>query len=357
MTSWRNQRWQLAATVLKPGQGGIARVARMTARALIEEGVSLDLLALVDDTPTEIAGRGSVAVNGSRVGYAARTHAAAFTHDQFLYDSSGPARAHPRVPGLRRPYGVWLHGVEAWEGLTLGRERTLRQAAFVLVNSHYTLARFEALHGPLPNAHVCPLATEEDAAPAHNAEFAGPPTTLILARIDAQEMYKGHTELIEAWPSVIARVPDARLLIAGDGSGLETVRTLAKKSSAVGNIDFLGFVPAEAMPALWRRTHVFAMPSRGEGFGLVYIEAMRHGLPVIASRQDAGQEVNHDGVTGFNVDQHDIEILVGRIVDLLTRQELARSMGLAGQQHWHNTYRYSLFAARFIAALDELCAE
>ena len=129
-----------------------------------------------------------------------------------------------------------------------------------------------------------------------------------------------------------------------------------RQSSASGNIELLGFVPEDKMPQIWQRAHVMAMPSRGEGFGLTYIEAMRQGLPVIASCQDAGQEVNVDGLTGFNVDQSDLSTLTERLLELLENTDLARGLGQAGQMRWHTNYRYSLFAERLAQNLDILCA-
>ena len=96
---------------------------------------------------------------------------------------------------------------------------------------------------------------------------------------------------------------------------------------------------------------MFAMPSRGEGFGLVYIEAMRHGLPVIASRQDAGQEINIDGETGFNIDLGSVTELPDRIIYLLENPDLAQAMGLAGYKRWAEHFRYGAFKERFLEGL------
>ena len=351
---WRTQRWQIGATVLEAGRGGIALVARMTARALIEAGARTDIFALADVAPTDISRKRAFA--GSKARYAAACHAAALTHDFFLYDAVGPARAHPRLPGLRRPYGVWIHGVEVWNSLSPDRTRALRGAEFVLSNSQFTLDRFQGLHFELPNACVCQLATEEDAPPSILADFNGVPTVLILSRIDGGEMYKGHGELIAAWPDVVSRVSKARLVIAGGGSGLDEVRRLASQSAASGSIDVLGFVPNKKLEELWRAAHVFAMPSLGEGFGLVYVEAMRHGLPIVTSNKDAGQELNTEGETGFCVEPSEREDLAGRLITLLSDRELCARMGRAGFAQWQQQYRASQFAHRLTECLDKLCA-
>jgi phosphatidyl-myo-inositol dimannoside synthase len=141
-------------------------------------------------------------------------------------------------------------------------------------------------------------------------------------------------------------------VIAGGGIRLEEVRALAMSSPAAANIDVLGFVPEEDLEQLWRRATVFAMPSLGEGFGLVYVEAMRHGLPVIGSIHDAASEVNLDGETGYNVDVERPDDLVDRLVGLLGNLDHAEAVGKRGLQRWQSQYSFAGFQARFTPLLD-----
>ena len=350
------RRYFLGVSLMTAGHGGIARVARMTARALIEDGNHLSMLSLLDETPVEVAGQVVKSVHGNRLKYVAQCHAAALSPQNFIYDSVGMARAHPRFPGLRRPYSVWIHGIEVWGDLSAERLRVLHGADKVLVNSQHTLNRFQETHEPLNNAHVCWLATEDDQPPQAPAKFDGPPTVLIIARIDSKEMYKGHNELIECWADVVSAVPNARLVIAGGGSGRFVVEKAAQTSPAHSNIDIKGFVSESDLHTLWKKSHLFAMPSRGEGFGLVYIEAMRHGLPVIASIHDAGQEVNIDSVTGYNVDLNKPGQLVERLIHLLKNPDTAKTMGQAGYKRWQEHFQYSAFKQRFLTCMDTTCA-
>ncbi len=147
------------------------------------------------------------------------------------------------------------------------------------------------------------------------------------------------TGVIAAWPRVVAAAPDARLLIVGGGAGLPQIERLIRQSTVSDRIEVRGFVPEAGLPHIWREAHVFAMPSRGEGFGLVYIEAMRHGLPVIASVHDAGQEINVEGVTGYNVDMDRPVELAKRIVQLLRSPDEARRLGQAGLSRWREHFR------------------
>ncbi len=341
----------VGAATLAPGHGGIARVARMSARALIEAGHAVTMDSYLDDTPVTIGGATATPANGSKLAFAARVHQAALTHTHFLYDSAGMARAHPRLPGLRRPYAVWMHGIEVWHGLRPVAHRAVRRADLRLVNSEFTLRRFREIHGDMSEAHVCWLATEDDDPPPFKPSFAEHPTAMILARVDGSEGYKGHAELVAAWPEVVSAVPEARLLIVGGGPALDNLKSIARASSVACKIEFTGFVPEQAMPALWQRAHLLAMPGRNEGFGLVYVEAMRHGLPVIASVHDAGQEVNVDGVTGFNVDLGRKGELASRLIALLGDPDLAARMGEAGHRRWREHFCFSAFERRLAPIL------
>lgn len=345
----------LGTALVAPGQGGIAVVARLTARALRGTGREVEMLSLLDESPQEVAGIPCSTTRGSKLAYLLLCHKAAFRHQRFIYDHMGIARAHPRFGGLKRPYAVWMHGIEAWYHLDREKERVLKDAELVLVNSHFTLNKFQEMHFPLENARVCRLATEQDdpLPPEEMPDFSGPPTVLILGRQDKDAYYKGHKELIECWPRVVDAVPDARLVIAGGGDGLPLTRKLVAQSPVADQIEVLGFVPDDALPTLWKNAHVFAMPSRKEGFGLVYAEAMRHGLPVIASVHDAGQEVNRHGQTGYNVCLDKDEELPGRLIELLQQAELCQRLGEEARHRWNSVFRYSAFESRFLVATSD----
>src|ERR1700722_13408752 len=101
---------------------------------------------------------------------------------------------------------------------------------------------------------------------------------------------------------------------------------MAVSSPVASSIEVRGFVPEDQMEKIWGEASVFAMPSRGEGFGLVYIEAMRHGLPVIGSVHDAAPEINLDGQTGYNVNLDHPTDLGQRVVQLLRDPDQAAAL-------------------------------
>ena len=332
----------------------MARVGRLLARLAADTGLDTDLLALSDREPTREFNLSSRTAAGSRVDFAFRCWTSGVTRSHFIYNHAGMARAHCLLPMLRRPYAVWMHGAEVWSAPTHGDcGRRLEEASLLLSGADFTRRRAAEVLPSAQRAKVCWLATEEDDFPEVSSELGGPPTVLILGRVDASEMRKGHFELIDCWPSVMAAIPDARLLIAGGGDGLGILRARAGASAAASNIEFTGFLPQGEIEALWSRAHVFAMPSRQEGFGLVYIEAMRRGVPVIASTQDAGQEINLDGVTGYNVDLEREGELARRTIELLSEKVLARQFGENGREHWRANFCFSAFRRRMEPILTE----
>ena len=340
----------LAADGLRPIASGIGRVARLMARVLDEEvhagAIEARSIVLRDEAGASEFALGVTSARGSRARFVVATHRAARTATHFAYDFSGLARAHCRIPGMRRPYLTWIHGIEAWEQGREDRIERARHADLLLANSHYTRERASACHRGLAHARVCWLGTETD-APAPTRAQDAPPVVLVLGRIDANGGYKGHRELVACWPEVIRAVPGARLLIAGAGAGLARIRAWARDSAAAGSIEFSGFVPEAELDALWGRATLFAMPSRGEGFGLVYVEAMRHGLPVVASVHDAASEIIVDAETGYHVNLDSPTALSERLVALLRDRDLAQRMGEAGRERWREFFCFSAFRQRF----------
>jgi len=350
-------RLTFAATRTQAGGGGIARVARLSVKSLAAAGRAVRVRSLLDTPETVISSVPAATSGSSRARFAAGLYRDAFRSEAFLFDHVGAARAHPRWP--RRPLAIWLHGIEIWgNGLTPQRAAALKSADRLLVNSHYTLARFEAEHFALPNAKVVLLGTEEDAAPnTHDLGMAppapdGPPTALCFGRLDRDNMQKGHVEIVEAWPKVVAAIPHARLLVAGGGDGLDTFRKIVAASPAAGSIEVLGFVPEADVPALWRRSSIYVQPSWKEGFGLTYVEAMRQSLPVVASTNDAGAEVNADGASGINVDLNRPDEYAEKLIALLRDPDRMAILGRGAFERWRTMFRFSNFAERFLSALD-----
>jgi phosphatidylinositol alpha-1,6-mannosyltransferase len=342
----------LAAITLDPRGGGVAAVSRLIWRVFTEHwGADCALLTLSHDG-TSTAGPADRLRFGADVAAVQAVGQAPW----ILYSHLGPARAHRYVPSpFRRPYAIFLHGIEAWRPLNRAQRETLEGASLLLANSRYTAARIAAAHPWIGPIRVCSLALDPEAPHAgsdRNGPAVGPRSVLIVARMSAAERYKGHDQLIDAWPAIASRVPDAELIVVGLGDDTARLADKARRMGLDRRVRFAGFVSDAQLAALYSQAAVFAMPSRDEGFGLVYLEAMKHKRPCIGSIHDAAGEVIDDNVTGLLVDQSDAAALTDAITSLLLNETLRTGMGALGYARWQSTFRYSSFRDRLIGLLE-----
>ncbi len=267
----------------------------------------------------------------------------------------GLARVERFIPvRARAPYAVFLHGVEAWCRLPPSDVDLLNGARLRLVNSAFTARRVREVNPEVESLDVCPLALPEEPAgdPSGRESRHDGQTVLVVGRMAAGERYKGHEQLIDVWPDVVKLEPEARLVIVGDGDDRPRLEAKARASVAAGRIRFAGFLPRRELDALYEMAAVFAMPSRSEGFGLVYLEAMAHQLPCIGSIHDAAGEIVSDGESGRLVDTDRPDELVGALVDLLGDRDLRTRMGRAGYERWKTQFSYARFKERAVTLLE-----
>lgn len=279
--------------------------------------------------------------------------------DWVLFSHLALAQVQSGLPSMRRcGYGVFLHGIEVWRPLSATETRLLADAQLRIANSHFTATRVMEQHPGIGTIDVCPLALASDTPPlrtdAASGIAIGPRAVLVVGRMAQAERYKGHDQMIDAWPSIVHDVPDARLIVVGGGDDVPRLKIKAAGSGAGDSILFTGFVSDATLQRLYQDAAVFALPSRGEGFGLVYLEAMRAGIPCVGSTHDAAAEVIADGVTGALVNQDDVPGLAQTISGLLLDPARRHAMGLAGQARVQQQFSFEGFSQRLLALLDRV---
>ncbi|WP_418276510.1 glycosyltransferase family 4 protein [Isoptericola jiangsuensis] len=163
---------------------------------------------------------------------------------------------------------------------------------------------------------------------------ADAPVVLCAARLVAR---KGQDTLVRALPAVLRDVPDARLLVVGDGPDADRLRRLVVEQGVEDQVVLAGGHPHTAMPAFYAAADVFAMPSRSrrgglevEGLGIVYLEAQAAGLPTVVGDSGGAPDAVQDGVTGYVVDGTDPDDVAARLVELLADRALRERMGARG---------------------------
>ena len=130
---------------------------------------------------------------------------------------------------------------------------------------------------------------------------------LTLSRLSSDEQYKGHDEVLEVLPELADEISDIAYLICGDGDDRPRLEAKAKRLGIDNRVVFAGYVPEEEKVDHYRLADAFVMPGRGEGFGIVYLEALACGIPVVASSADASWEAVRDGELGTVVNPDDLD--------------------------------------------------
>ena len=339
----------LAAITLDPTGGGVAVVSQLLWRVIEEQwGTRAHLLTMFDH-----ASRPATLVEKTRFTVTLTSAEVFGRTDWILFSHLGLAQIQNMIPSrLRRPYAVYLHGIEVWKPLSVSEQRALIGADLRLANSRYTADRAADIHPGIGPIEVCPLALPPVGGASASASgepaiaWLGSHAVLVVGRMIRSERYKGHDQVIDAWPQVVARIPDARLVIVGEGDDRERLKKKAAASPAAGTIVFTGFVQKPMLEALYERAALFALPSRGEGFGLVYLEAMAHRLPCVGSIHDAAREVIVDGQTGRLVDQRNVDALADTLAMLLADESQRRRLGEAGRARVLNEFSFERFRDR-----------
>jgi glycosyltransferase involved in cell wall biosynthesis len=220
------------------------------------------------------------------------------------------------------------HGIDVWDLPDGPRRRALSQVERVVAVSHFTRDRVAALPGLDPaRLRVVPNSFAENAfqpGPKPLAMLqryglrADQPVLLTVSRLDPAERYKGHAEVLAALPALAQEFPGLRYLIAGQGGLAEELQQQARALGVAEWVIFAGFVPEFELADHYRLADAFVMPSRGEGFGIVFLEAMACGRPVIAGNADGSVDALNDGRLGVLVDPGNPAELVQAVRDVLT---------------------------------------
>lgn len=219
------------------------------------------------------------------------------------------------------------YGIEAWKPLRnpISR-RLLHKCRAVISISAITrdrLLAWSGYRGPtflLPNAiHLDNYAIRPKRADlVERYKLAGKRVILTVGRLESAERYKGFDEVMDVLPHL---PPDVVYLIAGGGNDFSRLQQRAINLGIADRVVFTGLFPESEKADLYALADLYAMPSRGEGFGFVYLEALACGVPVIGSKQDGGREALLDGKLGLLVDPSNPAETLSAIEELLAPRE------------------------------------
>jgi glycosyltransferase involved in cell wall biosynthesis len=258
--------------------------------------------------------------------------------------------------GLAGPYTVVLHGIEAWCKLRPSDLFANRRAHSFISTTSYTAAEFARFNGIGENlVRIVPLGLgEANVKVPLRRRPEGPLQVLTVGRLSAEEKYKGVDTLIEALPLLRSRGVEVFLTVVGDGDDAPRLKGLADRSGAAPQVRFTGFIPQAELDRLLENCDVFAMPSLKEGFGIVFLEAMRCGKPCIGGNHGGTPEVISDARDGYLVEFGNVEQLADRLQRFASDPDLVDFMGRNARNKVARSFLLPHLEQRWFAVLDEL---
>ena len=229
------------------------------------------------------------------------------------------------------PYWAIGHGVEVWKKPNFQVKTALRNAAKLMAVSSFTRARMsEVLELPVDKIDLLPDTFDP-------ADFMiGPkprfllkryglrpeqPVILTIARLASEERYKGYDQILQALLDIRERFPDVCYLLGGRGPDRLRLEGIVSRLGLEKNVVFAGYIRDDELTAHYNLCDVFAMPSKGEGFGIVFLEASACGKPVVAGNKDGSADALLNGKLGMLVDPDNRNQIAAAIIQILSTQQ------------------------------------
>ena len=230
---------------------------------------------------------------------------------------------------LKIPYTVITYGKEIWEPLPDKYQKALREADKIWTISRYTRDRACETNNLDPQKfQLLPCTVDGNIftpgpKPQHLIErynLADAKVLMTVARLWSGDIYKGVDVTIRALPLIAQMFPNVKYLVIGRGDDRPRLGKLATDLGVAERVIFAGFVPKEELVEHYRVADAYVMPSQ-EGFGIVYLEAIACGIPVLAGDADGSADPLQDGMLGWRVPHRDAEAVAVACIEMLMGED------------------------------------
>jgi glycosyltransferase involved in cell wall biosynthesis len=228
------------------------------------------------------------------------------------------------------PFWIVAHGIEAWNIRRPALQKALHHADRILAVSSYTRDRLIQEQNLDPDKiSILPNTFESDRfmiAPKpiylldrHNLS-PEQPILLTVSRLSRSEPYKGYNRILEALPQIRQSIPNIHYIIVGQGDDRPRLEQFIHQHQLQDYVTLAGFIPDSKLGDYYNLCDGFAMPSKGEGFGIVYLEALACGKPILAGNQDGALDALCQGELGALVDPDDVDAIAQTLIAILQKQ-------------------------------------
>ncbi|MBP5975278.1 glycosyltransferase family 4 protein [Brasilonema sp. CT11] len=223
------------------------------------------------------------------------------------------------------PYTVMTHGKEVWQALPTLTKSSLQKAAQIWTVSRYTRQIACAVNNLDRNkVKLLPCAVNDNnftpgtksTALLERYDLTGAKVLMTVTRLWSGDIYKGVDVTIQALPQIAEVFPEVKYLVIGRGDDQPRLAKLAQDLGVGDRVVFAGFVPTEELVEHYCLADAYVMPS-AEGFGIVYLEAMACGIPVLSGDADGSAEPLQNGKLGWRVPHRDPNAVAQACIEIL----------------------------------------
>ncbi|MBD0315026.1 MAG: glycosyltransferase family 4 protein, partial [Microcoleus sp. T3-bin5] len=227
------------------------------------------------------------------------------------------------------PYTILTYGKEVWEPLGPKDRTAMSKADSIWTISRYTRDRTCEINQLNPEKfQIVPCTVDEnifttgpgpqDLLEQYN--LVGAKILMTVARLRSSDIYKGVDVTIQALPQIAKTFPNVKYLVIGRGDDRSRLAKLADDLGVTERVIFAGFVATENLAAHYQLADAYVMPSQ-EGFGIVYLEALACGVPVLAGDADGSADPLQDGKLGWRVPHRDSAAVAVACVEMLRGED------------------------------------
>ncbi len=230
---------------------------------------------------------------------------------------------------LRIKYAILTHGVEVWNISGKLELKALKQAYLITSVSNFTKDKIieqvpeiknkiKLLPNTVDGSLFCPKPSNKGLIDRYGLKNKN--VLLTVARLDPTEQCKGYDNVIKVLPDILRDIPDLKYIIVGTGQDIHRVKSLVRELGLEDYVVFCGFVPNKQLVDYYNLCDLFIMPSKQEGFGIVFLEALACGKPVVAGNKDGSQDAVLNGELGIMVDPDNESEIASTLVKVLRKE-------------------------------------